>query len=40
MTPDFTPAFSVMASFILGYLTCALWHFYLECREHWRKDNE
>ena len=40
MTPNFIPVLNAITGFFIGYMSCALLHFYLECRIDWRKDDE
>ena len=40
MIAEFVPTFFLIIGFMLGYVSCMLWQFFLECREDWRKDNE
>lgn len=40
MLAEFSSLFFLSFGFIVGWTSCTLWHFYLECREDWRKDNE
>jgi len=39
MIAEFTTTFCLMAGFILGYLACTLWHFFLECQKDWERDD-
>jgi len=39
MTAQFAMTFSLMIGFILGYLVCTLWNFFLECQKDWEQDN-
>lgn len=39
MIVEFAMTFSLMIGFIIGYLVCTLWHFFLECRKDWERDD-
>jgi hypothetical protein len=31
--------FFVLMGFLLGWISSAMWDFFLDCREDWRKDD-
>lgn len=39
MIAEFTTTFCLMAGFVLGYLACTLWHFFLECQKDWERND-
>jgi len=40
MLAEFTSTFFLVMGFLLGWVSCSLWQFFIDCREDWRKDNE